>query len=276
MKEVYKLLEKRIENNEIFSNYDILDIVNWYLKEYDLFDFLGEVRFIQFPNNYTLSWYDDKKLKLYINLYNLIDENLYKFRDNLSINSMNVVNYCNYSIIVAVFSGLNSIRQYRDLVKKDEFYKPIISELYLCNKELKQDKNLYKSCYSIFPCERKSEIDSREIGMRCFQNIDSELLSQDELKVYQINFINSLISNYNGKFKIISPFEQLLAESNDLSANGYINWLKSEYISLYVRLELGLPVSKKELKRIALLKKEVLKDKIKKTENIKELIIKRG
>lgn len=276
MKEIYKLLEKRIENNEIFSNYDILDIVNWYLKENDLFDFLGEVRFIQFPNNYTLSWYDDKKLKLYINLYNLIDENLYKFRDNLSINSMNVVNYCNYSIIVAVFSGLNSIRQYRDLVKKDEFYKPIVSELYLCNKELKQDKNLYKSCYSIFPCERKSEIDSREIGMRCFQNIDSELLSQDELKVYQINFINSLISNYNGKFKIISPFEQLLVESNDLSVKGYINWLKSEYISLYVRLELGLPVSKKELKRIALLKKEVLKDKIKKTENIKELIIKRG
>lgn len=276
MREIYILLENRIKNNEILIQEDIVNIINWYLEKNFLTDFLKEIHFIEFPNNYMPAWYNNYDLKLYINLYQLIDENIKTFKLKPINYEMSVVNYCNYLIIITLFHELKHIMQYRDFLMKNETKKALVLDLYSLDKDLFKNRELYRNYHDLFPCEREALITSHDISLTCFQNIDDGLLSRDELKVYQLDFIKRLIKNYDGKFKIKSPFEQLLVASNDPLSSFYKEKLKREYIPLYNRLELGLPISKQEYQRIKNLRKEVLSDSLKKDENIKELILKRG
>jgi len=178
-------------------------------------------------------------------------------------------------ILRYILSELKMIKQYRETYLKISDGS-ITLDLYCLNKDLKKRKDLYQEHKTLFPNYREAIISSLDTVVSSFQKLDEKLVGLDDLKYYQLSMLYKLLNGYSGKFKISSPIEKLLGLSPDVLSDWYIKMIDKEYISLYSRLELGLPINRNELKRVKKIYSDVNDNNIKNGVNIKKLILTRG
>ena len=276
MKKLKYLLEERLNKGLMFSLNDIKEIIEYFLEVYDVFDIVRDcVLYTDFDKKTSQGYYDPSNLLLYFNEANIRDSIVRRHKSTIG-KQIPFQNYYNYHLLVAILHELIHVLQFKDVLNGKVEDKPIVLELYKLSHDLLKDKGLYKEYHGLFPIEREAIISSNDTVLSCYQSLDPELVGKESLRIYQLETILAILKDYERKFRMISPVQQLLKVSDDPLRKYYEQNIKEEYLSLYRRLELGLPIDKKEYDRLINLYHDINEGKVPVQESVKKIILRRG
>ena len=276
MEKVLKIIEKKMSINERLDKDDILSIIDEYVRANKLESFIKKVYFVNENDFDYTAFYNQEKLYL-VFVMNKIYENAitnYNYVSN-SIN-INFNSFYNYYLLVSLFHELKHVMQYKKMFLgfKDNFLTIYNEDEIL--KNIYDDKKLYFTYHDLFPREREANIFSISETLKYFCMLKRGLVSKEELKYYQLHYVNTLLSGYDRNlFNIKSPFEKLVKLGN-VNKLMQIDDINEVYLTLYNRVLLGLPISKKEYDRIFQLYYLIKDERISPSVDIEKIIVKRG
>lgn len=277
MEKVLRIIEEKMKSNDRLSKEDILIILEVYCEFYKLESFIKKVYFIDESNLKYSAFYNQDNLSL-VFIMNKVYENVvanYKFVSKET--KINFNSFYNFFLLITMFHELKHIIQYKKIfLGLDDNFLKIYNENEILRKKYGKNSKLYINHHDLFPCEREANIFSVRETLKYFGALKRGIINKEELRFYQLYYINLLLSNYDRNlFNIKSPFEKLVKLGNGDSLR-QVDAVNKVYLSLYNRILLGLPISKKEYGRILDLYYSLEEDELSPYVDIEKIIVKRG
>jgi len=276
MEKVLRIIEERMEFNDRLGKDDILNILNEYVRVYNLESFVKNVYFVNEPNFNYSAFYNQDNLYLAFVMNKIYENAISNY--NCVCDSVNVKfnNFYNFSLLTSLFHELKHIIQYKKMFlgDKDNYLK--IYEIDEILRKGNSNRDLYIKYHDLFPCEREANIFAVSETLKYFSILKRGIVNKEELRYYQLYYVNLLLSSYDRNlFNIKSPFEKLVKFGNN-DKLAQVDMIDEVYLSLYNRLLLGLPISKKEYDRISNLYYCIKDDELSPYVNVEKIIVKRG
>lgn len=271
------LIEERLNKGLLIKISDIKEIIEYFIEVYQVDDIVKECTIdLDGDKRKPQGYYDINGLSLYFNEANIRDSILKRYQFALISEQIPFHNYYNYHFLVALLHEFNHVLQFKDILNDCVSDKQIVLDLYKLSHALLRNRDLYREYRDLFPNEREAIISSNATLLSCFQSLDPELVGKNPLRLYQLETILGLLKDYKKGIRMVSPFQQLMKESDEPLKKHYERILKEEYISLYRRLELGLPIDKKEYYRLCELYHDINESLVPVQESVKKIILRRG
>ena len=252
-------LLNKFDDNYIIQEKDVLEIINYYINENNLKDYLNDVIFSnhsKYIGCYDLKtnqiiFNDEKILSFCYRKYDLvhnkffIDENSYTY-------------FLNYYYLYIIFHELSHVMQKanyeKELMKNDN----INSYLYeLCRKMHYGNQAFYSKNHNLFPME----IDANNNGfLKAYQLMMYTKLPKKELRIMYLQYLFSLLENYTliNPYRVMTPVDKLSKINALIDINEISCLLHKSKLSKIERINLGLDITPKEYHRIEKEKEKIL------------------
>ena len=276
LEKVLKIIERKISINERLNETDLLAILNEYIRFYNLECFIKNVRFVNHRSFNYGAFYNQDNFTLVFVMNKIYENAITNYNFVSKKTKVNFNNFYNFFLLTSLFHELKHVIQYKKVfLEEDDNYLKIYEIDEILREKAGNNRELYIKYHDLFPCEREANVFSISETLKYFISLKIGLISKEELKYYQMYFINVLLSDYKeGLIKVNNPFERLLKIGK--SAFGYYEMIEKIYLVLYSRLSFGLPINSKEYNQILELYYLIKNDKLSPTSDIKKIIVKQG
>lgn len=243
MTKILSLFECYTLNNQLLDQYAINAIINFCLRDNNLFRIVNEVVFVNGEDFASSASYDKVSKKIYIN-----PNNLYKYKHVFKCNNglidYNMVYLINQKIIFIIFHELCHAISFNELGNNSEFINNVINyTLMLQNNNF----NLYLNSHDDFPYEREADVFAYEHLLWLINRMDNRLIDDIGKKSVYYNFMKRLLSGYNFYNQNDSPLQSIVGLNN---YNAILMEASQYNLDLYERLTFGFPISSFEIKQL--------------------------
>lgn len=246
MEEYKKDFEKSLSNNE-YSEKLFVSIAENIVKSYELTDYVKKVLLLPINSRDSVGYYDFKNIII----------------DYTKIECINL-EYYYFDLFVTFFHELEHAKQKKLLDKFKLYYNKVISgyklsddevkeytkihTLYISENTINNNYKIYNKKHDLFPTEHEANYMELYSTIKLMSSFSENIHDSNLEKI--LNFYNKnnilllrLLRGYkNSAFGFKSPVEQLGFRKIDKAVKEFM--YKSELLSNYEKLILGLPIDK--------------------------------
>ena len=237
-------LLNKFDENYLIHEEDVLKITMHFIKDNNLELFLNDLVFDDSVD--VLAAYNVNKNNIVVNnekvwkaCYKWAD----KFKDKYKIDNKYYSYILNFYYLYILFHELTHAMQKKNHDMLTSKTSSVYLFLYeLCDKLHVNNQAFYDKNHNLFPME----IDANNNGLlRAYNLMTYTKLPRKEAKLLYLQYINSLLSNYEkvNKYRILTPLDKLYKEDENINIDLIYQLFDDNNLSKIERLNLGLDIT---------------------------------
>ena len=240
-------LLNKFDDNYIIHEDDVYEIALYYIKTNNLELFLNDINFNNESND--LATYTPNDNNIVLN-NERIWKTCYKWADKLKekyhIDDRYYSYILNFYYMYVLFHEMTHANQKKNHDMLTTKTPGVYLFLYeLCEKLHHDSQAFYDKNHDLFPME----IEANNNGLlKAYSLISHTKLPKKEAKVFYLQYLQSLLSNYKkiNKYRILTPFDKLYEEENRINRDLMYKLFDDANLSKIDRLNLGLDITPNE------------------------------